>query len=78
MVWRIQQKSLQCANAIETNNLRGQIQNTPEYIAKACKVCKLLDVEFTVSAYEADPQVPYVCINEQLVPVTAVSLLAYG
>lgn len=66
-------------NAINTNNLRGQIRNTPEYIAKACEICKLLDIKFTVSAYEADPQVSYVCINEQLVPVTGdTDLLAYG
>ena len=66
-------------NAINTNNLRGQIRNTPEYIAKACEICKLLDIKFSVSAYEADPQVSYVCINEQLVPVTGdTDLLAYG
>ena len=35
-------RQLRTERALEQNNLRGQIRNTPEYIAKAVEVCKFL------------------------------------
>lgn len=39
--------------AKEANNITGQIKNTPEYIIYALKVCKLMQIDVIVSAYEA-------------------------
>ena len=65
--------------AIGRNDLRGQIKNNPEYIAKAIEVCNFLSIEVHVSPYEADPQVSYVSLKRNLIPVTGDSdLLAYG
>ena len=45
-----------CAKAQEERNLRGQIRNSPEYIAKAIAVCKFMRVEVVTAAYESDTQ----------------------
>lgn len=61
------------------NDLRGQIKNTPEYIAKARVLFQFLNVKTGVAAYEADPQVAYESITRHLTVVTGDSdLLAYG
>ena len=60
------------------NDLRGQIKNTPEYIAKAIVVCKFLGGDVYISPYKADPQVLYVSSNWFLIPVTVdLDLLTY-
>lgn len=61
------------------NDLRGQIKNTPEYIAAAVVLCNFLSIPVIVSAYEADPQVSYAAMAQSLTPITGDSdLLAYG
>ena len=58
---------------------RRQVRNTPEYIARAVQVCKLMDIQVVVSAYEADAQVVHHALPSQLIPVTGDSdLLAIG
>ena len=70
-------KAAEAARA--SNDLRGQIKNTPEYIVKAVAVCKFLKIDVHVSVYEADPQVLYIAILKSLIPVSGDSdLLAYG
>ncbi|KAL7537995.1 hypothetical protein ACHAWF_012226, partial [Thalassiosira exigua] len=65
--------------AREANNLRGQVKNTPAYIAKAAEVCRFFGIPVTVAAYEADPQVVRDALASSSVPVTGDSdLLAYG
>ena len=69
--------------APESARARGEssrtVKNTPEYIAKAVCVCKFLDVEYYVSAYEADPQVSAASLSQSYLPVTGDSdILAYG
>mmetsp|Transcript_23314 Transcript_23314/g.55028 ORF Transcript_23314/g.55028 Transcript_23314/m.55028 type:complete len:627 (-) Transcript_23314:557-2437(-) len=65
--------------AVERNDLRGQIKNTPEYYAEAMEVCKFLNIDVRVAHDEADPQVSYVSIKGLCIPVTIDSdLLAYG
>jgi len=66
-------------NARADNNLRGQIRNTSEYIAKAVAACRFLNIECHVAAYEADPQVTYLALSRSLIPMTGDSdILAYG
>ena len=75
----IERRKKRAEEARASNNLMGQIKNSPEYIAQATAVCKYLDIEVHTSAYEADPQVSYVALLQSLVPVTGDSdLLAYG
>ena len=65
--------------AVARNDLRGQVKNTPEYIATAIFVCKFLEVDVYMSPYEADPQVSYMSITRFLIPLPGDSdLLAYG
>ena len=65
--------------AKEANNITGKIKNTPEYIIYALKVCKLMQIDVIVSAYEADPQAAYEAIKKELIPVTGDSdFLGYG
>jgi 5'-3' exonuclease len=57
----------------------SQIRNTPEYIALAVKVCKFMQIDVVVSAYEADGQVMHCAIPNSLIAVTGDSdLLAIG
>ena len=67
------------AKARDANDLRGQVKNTPEYIAKAVYICKFFRVEHAVSAYEADPQVAHDALARSSTLMTGDSdLLAYG
>ena len=75
----IERRKALAAAAKARGDLRGQIKNTPEYIAKAVQVCKFLEIDVHVSAYEADPQVSYVASIQSLVALSGDSdLLAYG
>ena len=74
-----QRRQVTAANAQSDGNLRGQIRNTPLYIAHAFAACRFLDIECYVSAYEADPQVSYHALVRSLTPMTGDSdILAYG
>ena len=60
------------------NSLRGQIRNTPDYIANNIIVCKFFEDEVVVSAFEADPQVFHYALEHSLIPKIGDSyLLAY-
>jgi 5'-3' exonuclease len=48
----------------------GQIRNTPEYIALAVAVCKFMQIEVVVSAYEANWQVMHRAIPDSLTAIT--------
>lgn len=75
----IERRKVAAELAEERGNLIGQIKNTPEYIAKAIRVCKFLGIRVHVSAYEADPQVSYLSLTRNLIPLSGDSdLLAYG
>lgn len=66
-------------DAATRNDLRGQVKNTPDYIAMAAHVCEFLNIEYCVAPYEADPQVAYMATKHSAVTVTCDSdLLAYG
>ena len=66
-------------SAATNDNAYGQVRNTPEYIAKACAICRFLNVDFQVATYEADPQTTIFAAKNSLAPVTGDSdLLAYG
>lgn len=56
--------------ANSSDNLRSQIGNTPEYIALALKVCKFMQIDVVVSAYDADGQVMHCAIPNSLIAVT--------
>lgn len=65
--------------AAARNDLRGQVTNTPDYIAKAAHVCEFLNINYCVAPYEADPQVAYMAKKHSAVTMTCDSdLLAYG
>ena len=75
----IERRAKKAQEAEEHHSPIGQIKNTPEYIQKACHVCKSLNIKYIVSAYEADPQVVYKSIATSSIPVTGDSdLLVYG
>ena len=61
------------------NDLRGQVKNTLQYIAKSLHVCRFLNIEAYISANEANPQVSQISLQRSLISVTGDStLLAYG
>jgi hypothetical protein len=75
----IDRRKKKVQQAKDKNDAGGQVKNTPEYIAKAYAVCKHLQIDVRISAYEADPQVSHHSMSQSLVAVTGDSdLLAYG
>jgi len=64
-----QRREQTVSNNMSSNNLRGQVRNTPDCNAKAAEVCKFLNIEFYMSAFEADPQVSALALNHSLVPM---------
>lgn len=75
----IERRRIRAEDAEANNDAIGQIRNTPEYIARAAHVCRFLGIKVYTSAYEADPQVSYASIANELVPQSADSdILAYG
>ena len=75
----IERRKVAVEAAKASNNLYGQIKNTPDYIAKAVQVCQFLNIEVHVAVYEADMQVSHISLSHSLIPVSGDSdLLAYG
>ena len=81
----IERRKEKVKRAKEKNDLRGQVKNTAEYIARVYHGCKFMGIEVYISAYEADPQVLHAALlpsseeEYDVVPVTGDSdLLAYG
>ena len=78
-VFENQRRQRKSDKARAENNLRGQVQNTPEYIAKATAICHFFGIDVRVSAFEADPQVASHALHCSFVCMTGDSdLLAYG
>jgi hypothetical protein len=51
----IARRQQRVAAAEARNDMRGQVKNTPKYIAMAAHVCSFLNIEYCVA--QADPQV---------------------
>ena len=74
-----QRKSAVILAAMTRNDLRGQVKNTPQYIAEALQMYRFLNIEAYISVNEADLQVSQISLYRSLIPVTGdYDVLAYG